>query len=178
MEVKPNIKPSGPSKPYFLNFCPRIVASASPLPRVAASSLPFPRAASSSSPLPRAASSVGLHRPLALSPPPVSATTVGADTRIAVSVRSNVYCLSVVLLALIMGRFPSQYLLNACGGTDVVEWAASTVANGGEQELVDPVVAADTGVVVVRLLRVGVQCTIPKPESRQSPLPAYCEFEI
>ncbi|KAL5203863.1 hypothetical protein ABZP36_008734 [Zizania latifolia] len=58
------------------------------------------------------------------------------------------------------------YLLNARGGTDVVQWAASAVANGGEQELVDPVVAAGAGAGAVRLLRVGVQCTIPEPESR------------
>jgi hypothetical protein len=48
-----------------------------------------------------------------------------------------------------------------------VHWAAGAVADGGERELVDPAIAASgEGDAAVRLLRVGVHCAKPEPESR------------
>ncbi|XP_047087327.1 pollen receptor-like kinase 3 [Lolium rigidum] len=86
--------------------------------------------------------------------------------RVPVSARSDVYCFGVVLLELVTGRFPSQYLLNARGGTDVVNWAASAVTAGSEREILDPVIAAAGGASAVQLVRIAVECTEAAPESR------------
>lgn len=86
-----------------------------------------------------------------------------------VSPKSDVYCLGVVLLELLTGKFPSQYLTNAKGGTDVVLWATSAIAEGREAELLDPAIVAGAKQSVPemkRLLRVGVECVEPDPDRR------------
>uniref|UniRef100_A0ACD5W8T8 Uncharacterized protein n=1 Tax=Avena sativa TaxID=4498 RepID=A0ACD5W8T8_AVESA len=88
--------------------------------------------------------------------------------RVPVSARSDVYCFGVVLLELVTGRFPSQYLLNARGGTDVVNWAAAAVTEGSEREILDPVIANTGGASAVQLVRIAVECTEAAPESRPS----------
>ncbi|GJN04949.1 hypothetical protein PR202_ga22534 [Eleusine coracana subsp. coracana] len=93
-------------------------------------------------------------------------------TRGVVSARSDVYCFGVVLLELVTGRFPSQYLTTARGGTDVVHWSAAAVSEGNERDLIDPAAAAGGGDGAVRLLRVGVQCASAELECRPSMLEA------
>ena len=88
--------------------------------------------------------------------------------RVPVSARSDVYCFGVLLLELVTGRFPSQYLLNARGGTDVVNWAAGAVTEGSEREILDPVIAAPGGGSAVQLVRIAVECTEAAPENRPS----------
>ncbi|XP_074577569.1 pollen receptor-like kinase 3 [Curcuma longa] len=85
----------------------------------------------------------------------------------AVSPKSDVFCLGVIILELATGKFPSQYMNNTKGGTDVVQWAASAIAEKREEELVDPNAAgqgAPEG--MVRLLRVGAACAKANPEER------------
>ncbi|VAI04728.1 unnamed protein product [Triticum turgidum subsp. durum] len=97
---------------------------------------------------------------------PEAVAALQQQQRVPVSARSDVYCFGVVLLELITGRFPSQYLLNARGGTDVVHWAAAAVTEGSEHEVVDPVIAAAGGGSAVQLVRIAIECTDPAPESR------------
>ncbi|CAM0873991.1 unnamed protein product [Alopecurus aequalis] len=98
--------------------------------------------------------------------PEAAAAQAQHQQRVPVSARSDVYCFGVVLLELVTGRFPSQYLLNARGGTDVVNWAAAAVTEGSEREILDPVIAAAGGASAVQLVRIAVECTEAAPENR------------
>ncbi|KAG1342605.1 pollen receptor-like kinase 3 [Cocos nucifera] len=86
-----------------------------------------------------------------------------------VSPKSDVYCLGVVILEVLTGKFPSHYLNNTKGGTDVVQWTASAIAENREAELLDPAItgenkASETN--MVRLLQLGVACANVDPEQR------------
>ncbi|CAA0836853.1 Pollen receptor-like kinase 3 [Striga hermonthica] len=83
------------------------------------------------------------------------------------SPKSDVYCLGVVVLEVVTGKFPSQYLNNQKGGTDVVQWARQAVAEGRAAELVDPEIAGPgPEEQIERMLRIGVACTEANPEDR------------
>ncbi|GER40933.1 leucine-rich repeat protein kinase family protein [Striga asiatica] len=83
------------------------------------------------------------------------------------SPKSDVYCLGVVVLEVVTGKFPSQYLNNQKGGTDVVQWARQAVAEGRATELVDPEIAGPgPKEQIERMLRIGVACTEANPEDR------------
>jgi hypothetical protein len=49
--------------------------------------------------------------------------------------RSAVFHFGVVLLAVVTGRFSSQYMLNALSGANVVNWAAAAVNEGSENKV-------------------------------------------
>ncbi|XP_029119458.2 pollen receptor-like kinase 3 [Elaeis guineensis] len=97
-----------------------------------------------------------------------------------VSPKSDVYCLGVILLELLTGKFPSQYLTNAKGGTDVVLWATSAISEGREAELLDPAIVAGAKKSVPemkRLLRVGVECVEPELDRRPEVAEAAAKIE-
>ncbi|XAR67214.1 Non-specific serine/threonine protein kinase [Bertholletia excelsa] len=84
------------------------------------------------------------------------------------SPKSDVYCLGIVILEVLTGKFPSQYLSNQKGGIDVVQWVRSAVSESREAELIDPEIAIASNSVaeMVKLLHVGAACTESEPEQR------------
>ncbi|XP_016462155.1 pollen receptor-like kinase 3 [Nicotiana tabacum] len=85
-----------------------------------------------------------------------------------ISPKSDVYCLGIIILEILTGKFPSQYLNNQKGGTDVVQWVQSAIADNRESELIDQEIANATDSIeqMVKLLHVGAACTVNDPEKR------------
>ncbi|XP_023546614.1 pollen receptor-like kinase 3 [Cucurbita pepo subsp. pepo] len=86
-----------------------------------------------------------------------------------VSPKSDVYCLGIIILEIMTSKFPSQYLTNGKGGTDVVQWVSSAVAEKREAELIDPEIANDAPDELdrmVQLLTIGADCTHATPQQR------------
>lgn len=85
-----------------------------------------------------------------------------------VSPKCDVYCFGVVILEILTGKFPSQYLSNGKGGTDVVQWVASAISEGREAELLDPEIANSRNSMgeMEKLLHIGAACTESNPQKR------------
>ncbi|KAK1264338.1 putative inactive leucine-rich repeat receptor-like protein kinase [Acorus gramineus] len=86
------------------------------------------------------------------------------------SPKSDVYCLGILVLEILTGKFPSVYLGNNKGGIDVAEWVASAAAEGREAELFDPQILVGASKAAVadmeRLVRVGSACAEADPDRR------------
>lgn len=85
-----------------------------------------------------------------------------------VSPKSDVYCMGIVILEILSGKFPSQYMNNSSGGVDVVQWANSSISEGRILEMLDPQLASSENSIgqMEALLHVGVACTTSNPEQR------------
>ncbi|KAF8393651.1 hypothetical protein HHK36_021897 [Tetracentron sinense] len=85
-----------------------------------------------------------------------------------VSPKSDVYCFGIIILEILTGKFPSQYLNNGKGGTDVVQWVLTAILDKREAELFDPEIAGSRNSLneMQRLLHIGAACTESDPEER------------
>lgn len=86
-----------------------------------------------------------------------------------ISPKCDVYCLGILILEILTGKFPSQYLNNQKGGTDVVQWARSAVSEKRESELIDPEIAnagAASLEQMEKLLHIGAACTESDQDQR------------
>ncbi|CAK7356489.1 unnamed protein product [Dovyalis caffra] len=89
-------------------------------------------------------------------------------TQYGVSPKCDVYCLGIIILEILTGKFPSQYLNNAKGGTDVVQWVEFAVPDGRQTDLLDPEIASSTNSLgqMRQLLGIGAACVKRNPEQR------------
>ncbi|KAK3436135.1 hypothetical protein EUGRSUZ_C00787 [Eucalyptus grandis] len=85
-----------------------------------------------------------------------------------VSPKCDVYCLGIVILEIVTGKFPSQYLSNGRGGTDVVKWVHSAISHKREEEVIDPEILSSANAMpqMLQLLHIGASCTESNPEHR------------
>ncbi|KAG8380187.1 hypothetical protein BUALT_Bualt07G0167400 [Buddleja alternifolia] len=85
-----------------------------------------------------------------------------------ISPKCDVFCLGVIILEILTGKFPSQYLHNAKGGTNLVQWVRSAIDEGREVDLLDPDIASARNCLgdMQQLLRIGAACTESSPKER------------
>lgn len=87
-----------------------------------------------------------------------------------VSQKSDVYCMGIIILEIMSGKYPSQYNNNQKGGTDVVQWVKSALAENRGQELIDPQISSSASLSSVsemeKLLHIGSACTESEVEDR------------
>ncbi|GAU33206.1 hypothetical protein TSUD_206650 [Trifolium subterraneum] len=86
-----------------------------------------------------------------------------------VSQKTDVYCLGIIILEIITGKFPSQYHSNGKGGTDVVQWVFTAISERREAELIDPELAGnntESTNQMLQLIQIGAACTESNPEQR------------
>ncbi|MBA0647246.1 hypothetical protein Goklo_015150, partial [Gossypium klotzschianum] len=85
-----------------------------------------------------------------------------------ISAKSDVYCLGIVILEIITGKFPAQYLNNAKGGIDIVQWVQTSIADNQVEDLIDPEISHGSNSIdqMVKLLRIGAGCTESNPDKR------------
>ncbi|XVE97873.1 hypothetical protein REPUB_Repub03eG0056200 [Reevesia pubescens] len=87
-----------------------------------------------------------------------------------ISPKSDVYSLGIIILEIMTGKFPSQYLSNGKGGIDIVQWVQTSISENQVEELIDPEIANDSGSVnvnqMVQLLQIGAACTESNPDQR------------
>ncbi|KAE8687576.1 Detected protein of confused Function [Hibiscus syriacus] len=88
-----------------------------------------------------------------------------------VSPKSDVYCLGIVILEIMTGKYPSQYLNDGDGRIDVVQWAQSSISENHDEELIDPEILSSGPASIdqmIKIIQIGVACTKCNPDQRLS----------
>ncbi|XP_049395366.1 pollen receptor-like kinase 3 [Solanum stenotomum] len=86
-----------------------------------------------------------------------------------VTPKCDVYCLGIVILEIITGKYPSIYLNTGKGGIDIAQWAKSAIAEGRETELCDPDIitsAKDSMSSIKELIHISAACVESNPQQR------------
>ncbi|KAK2979502.1 hypothetical protein RJ640_008386 [Escallonia rubra] len=86
-----------------------------------------------------------------------------------ISPKCDVYCLGIIILEILTGKFPTQYVNNGNGGIDLVRLLKAVITQGKETELLDPDIAnarQSSLDEMVRLLHIGAACTESNPNQR------------
>ncbi|CAN8252467.1 unnamed protein product [Cochlearia groenlandica] len=82
-----------------------------------------------------------------------------------VTQKSDVYCLGIVILEILTGKLPSQYLNKGKSGIDIVQWIQSLIK---EEQVIDSKIRHDVDSMrqMLELLRIGVACIASNPDER------------
>ncbi|KAH7655384.1 Non-specific serine/threonine protein kinase protein, partial [Dioscorea alata] len=86
-----------------------------------------------------------------------------------VSPKSDIYCLGIIILEIITGKFPSHYLNQTKGGTNLIECATVAISQNQEIDLLDPALTTTSTSSIPDMqnfLRIGLSCTNPNPDQR------------
>ncbi|KAL3747056.1 hypothetical protein ACJRO7_015917 [Eucalyptus globulus] len=85
-----------------------------------------------------------------------------------ISPKCDVYCLGLIILEVLMGKLPSQYISSGKSGTDVVMLVHSAISEEREAEVIDPEIAGSTESKseMLQLLHIGAACTEKNPDHR------------
>lgn len=84
------------------------------------------------------------------------------------SPKCDIYCLGIIILEILTGKFPSQYLNHGKGGIDIVDWVRSAISEGKGADLFDPEIINSRNSIgeMEKLLRIGAACTESNPDRR------------
>lgn len=85
-----------------------------------------------------------------------------------ISPKSDIFCLGIIILEVLTGKYPSQYVNSGQGGTDLVEWVKSAMQERREGELLDPEITGSSKYIgeMKKLLHIGANCTDNDPDVR------------